>query len=48
MPGFFATIAGGAGFGLLIRMWQLGIQRRNVFDSECFFLLNDYACTRFC
>jgi hypothetical protein len=36
MPGLLATVAGGAGFGLLIRMWQLGIQRRNVFDSGLF------------
>ena len=29
-----SSVLGGAAFGLAARFWQLGIQKRNLFDSE--------------
>jgi hypothetical protein len=33
MP-FLSYVLGGTGFGLMARFWQLGIMKRNMFDSQ--------------
>jgi hypothetical protein len=37
MP-LLSYVLGGSAFGLATRFWQLGIQKRNLFDSACRFL----------